>query len=230
MKQHPSETCMHSHTDRLWTWCAWIFANDPCVSASWCVTGPQGANEKQIPAVIQASVLVVLVVPRSRDMHCFSLKGKMSIHEEINYLWCIVAVLERRNPVFLTVISCVLCVCVCGVRFVASSSGAIVLAARRTAALPTRVTAPWSTPVTTQLPSAWTTSRAVVPVRSASTSIHRPICRPRSRPPNTRPTRLQWPHKLSLRQQPWWVVGSRPCLSAYHSWMLITINIDMIKW
>lgn len=89
-------------------------------------------------------------------------------------------------------------------RFAVSSSGATALAARPTAASPTRATAPWSTPATTRSPSAWTTSRAAAPVRSASTSTPRPTCRPKLRPLSTRPARQLWLLKPLPQLQPWW--------------------------
>lgn len=98
-----------------------------------------------------------------------------------------------------------LCACDCPAsRFAASSSGATALAARQTAVSPTRATAPWSTPATTRSPCAWTTSRVAALARSASTSTPPPTCRPRLRPPNTRPTRQLWLRKLLPQLQPWW--------------------------
>lgn len=88
----------------------------------------------------------------------------------------------------------------CVYRCVGNIRGATALGAKMIAASPTPQTAPWSTPMTTPSPCAWTTSRAGAPGKSASTSTRRPICRPKLRLLSTRWTRPRPP-------QPWWVVG-----------------------
>lgn len=104
-------------------------------------------------------------------------------------------------------------------RCAASSSVATAHVAKQIAGSPTPVTAPWLTPATTRLPCAWTTSRAAARVRSASTSTHQRICRPRSRQRSIKPTRRLWQHRLPPlpRLLPWWARWGREPQPHYHS-------------
>lgn len=86
-------------------------------------------------------------------------------------------------------------------RCVASFSGETVHEGRRIVALLTPVTARWLTAPITQSLSAWTTSRAGAPGRSASTFTRLHTCRPKSNPVNNKSVRQQWQPRPQL--QPW---------------------------
>lgn len=77
------------------------------------------------------------------------------------------------------------------IRCVGNTSGVTAHVGRMTVALPTLQTVLWLTPTTTQSPCVWTTLRAAARGRSASTFILRLTCRQRSKPPNTKSTRLR---------------------------------------
>lgn len=103
-------------------------------------------------------------------------------------------------------------------RCVESTSEVIATEEKTIVGLLILLTAQWLTPMTTQSPSAWITSKGDALGKSANTFTLLHTCKPRSRLPNTRSTRLQQ-HRLQPLQLPWWVDIAVPSSSAVRTIM-----------